>query len=107
MCFENFNGNYQAALEHLQAGLNILHEHGLSVLRVPRPDDHSIIEKDLLGLFARLDVQATTFLDTRELETHLAVDHTIAAEVDVPASFATLAEAKESLDCQLNWWVTP
>ncbi|RDW63689.1 hypothetical protein BP6252_11234 [Coleophoma cylindrospora] len=97
ICLENFRGNHEIALNHLRNGLKILHDWRLKegLLASERS-----IQEVIVCIFRRLDIQATTFLDSRkpELDITLAFGGPTQPYCYSTESFANLHEAKICLD---------
>lgn len=110
ICLETFQGDYQAALTHLNSGLRILgslmhpDRFTTSPASVTYFHDRAFVENVIAPLFVQLDLQASTYLNTRTVNYKL-----IAKDLDtivcppIPTAFTTLTEAQESLNNQLHW----
>ena len=110
ICLETFQGDYEAALTHLNSGLRILglflHQdrHPDLVSEMPTYHDRDFVEHKLAPLFAQLDLQASTYLNTRTVNYKLiANDLDAAVGPPVPETFTDLTEAQESLNSQLHF----
>ena len=102
ICLETFQGNHAAALAHLESGLNILeswlhdddeHQPVLSPDYVSRPTRH-FLEDELVPLFTRLDVQATTISTPRSLK---EVGQYCRKDPVMPTRFSSLSDAHNHL----------
>jgi Fungal specific transcription factor domain len=113
ICLETFQGNHQAALAHLESGLKILeswlhdddddedeHQPVLSSDFVSRPTKQ-FLEEELVPLFTRLDVQATTYLTSRSLKEVNPCSST--AEPIMPTRFTSLSDANNHLADLVHW----
>jgi len=97
ICLENFSGNYDRALAHLQSGLTILESWrkeelgSVSEIRV---------RENLTQVFRRLDLQATTFMNSRQplINATTFGDHLSENDGPSPTAFSNLQEAQEELD---------
>jgi len=94
ICLENAQGNYEAALNHLQSGLNMLEEwcNQSSSGMKAATDEQDI----LVQTFCKLDIQATTFLDNRPPRIH--VNSFNGSPFSIPPSFQTLEDARIALE---------
>ncbi|PMD12203.1 hypothetical protein NA56DRAFT_587606 [Hyaloscypha hepaticicola] len=107
ICLETFQGNHEAALAHLESGLKILgswlHEDGQPVISsdyVSRPT-RQFLEEELVPLFTRLDVQATTFLTSRSLRELSPRSST--TQPIMPTRFKSLGDANNHLADLVHW----
>jgi hypothetical protein len=107
ICLETFLGNHQAALAHLESGLKILgswlHDGDQPVLSsefVSRPT-RKFLEEELVPLFTRLDVQATTYLTSRSLREVHPYSSTEAPVM--PTHFTSLSDANNHLADLVHW----
>lgn len=110
ICLETFQGDYQAALTHLNSGLRILgslmHKDRYPSLpsEMPSYHDRGFVENTLAPLFVQLDLQASTYLNTRTVNYKLiAKDLDAVVGPPVPETFTNLTEAQESLNNQLHF----
>lgn len=110
ICLETFQGDYQAALTHLNSGLRILgslrHEDQYALSAESRTffHDRTFVENTITPLFIQLDLQASTYLNTRQVNYKLiAKDLGAVVGPPIPAAFTTLEEAQKSLNNQLHW----
>lgn len=62
ICLENLRGDYDAALLHLEKGLEVLKEWDVQEIDSGEVEARNVISR----VFQRLDMQATTFLDSRQ-----------------------------------------
>jgi Fungal specific transcription factor domain/Fungal Zn(2)-Cys(6) binuclear cluster domain len=109
ICLETFQGNHEAALAHLESGLKILAswlhdddqcEPVLNSNIVSRPT-RKFLEEELVPLFTRLDVQATTYLTSRSLK---EVHPCSSTETPVmPTRFTSLSDANNHLADLVHW----
>jgi len=110
ICLETFQGNHEAALIHLESGLKILaswlhddddgHQPVLSSDCVSRPT-RQFLEEELVPLFTRLDIQATTYLTSRSLREVKPCSST--AEPNMPTRFTSLSDANAHLADLVHW----
>ncbi|KAE9364759.1 hypothetical protein N431DRAFT_431560 [Stipitochalara longipes BDJ] len=109
ICLETFQGNHEAALAHLESGLKILeswlqdddeHQPVLSPDFVSRPT-RQFLEEELIPLFTRLDVQATTYLTSRSLNKLIPCSSTV--EPIMPVRFSSLSDANNHLADLVHW----
>ena len=112
ICLETFQGDYQAALTHLNSGLRILgsllHQdrHPTLPNEMSTYHDRQFVETTLAPLFIQLDLQASTYINTRPVNYELIADDLQAAVgPPVPGRFANLAEAQKSLNDQLHFMI--
>jgi hypothetical protein len=110
ICLETFQGDYQAALTHLNSGLRILgslmHKDRYPPLpsEMPCYHDPGFVENTLAPLFTQLDLQASTYLNTRTVNYHLiAKDLEAVVGPPVPETFTSLTQAQMSLNDQLHF----
>jgi hypothetical protein len=97
ICLENFSGNYDKALAHLQSGLSILENWRMEDLESA---SEIKVRENLTQVFRRLDMQATTFMDSRQPLINATTFGVHLSEKDspTPVSFPSLQEAQEELD---------
>ncbi|PMD37193.1 hypothetical protein L207DRAFT_635955 [Hyaloscypha variabilis F] len=109
ICLETFQGNHAAALAHLESGLNILeswlhddeeHQPVLSPDYISRPT-RRFLEEELIPLFTRLDVQATTIAPSRSLKELSPCCST--KEPIMPTRFTSLSDANNHLADLVHW----
>jgi len=106
-CFEGARGEYDAAMGHLQAGLGILQDWIAEQQR--RSLDSSCLESTedldcLTEVFARMDLQATIFDDSRLPYLSLASPDEMTGRIScVPSVFKKLSEAQVTLDKLQSW----
>jgi Fungal specific transcription factor domain len=107
ICLETFQGNHKAALVHLEGGLKLLgswlHTDGQPVLSsdsVSRPT-RQFLEEELVPLFTRLDVQATTYLTSRSLQE--LSPRSCTTEPIMPTRFESLTDANNHLADLVHW----
>jgi hypothetical protein len=110
ICLETFQGDYGAALTHLNSGLRILgsliHEDQYTTSPASRTSCHNraFVESAITPLFIQLDLQASTYLNTRQVNYKLiAKDVEAVVGPPIPTAFTTLEEAQKSLLSQLHW----
>ncbi|CZR56336.1 uncharacterized protein PAC_06224 [Phialocephala subalpina] len=131
ICFESLHGNHESAIAQMQVGIRLLEDfiasrrESLSVLDTtssidsavaespsfalhsPAPD---IIEDDLVQAFARLDMQANSFIDSRPIDYHLEMRYHGADCISrMPASFSSIPEARryyELVTRRLMHWIS-
>ncbi|MCJ1482603.1 hypothetical protein MMC06_002769 [Schaereria dolodes] len=102
ICFECFLGNHGSALDHLQSGLNILRNwratHTSSSMDNPfnHPRISPASEADLVQLFTRLNLQAASFIEPRNLPFQGQMEELTPSRT-VPNSFTSLNEARDCL----------
>ncbi|KAG0647585.1 Aspercryptin biosynthesis cluster-specific transcription regulator [Hyphodiscus hymeniophilus] len=108
ICLETFQGDYSAALTHLDSGLRILgslmHQdrHPALASDLPTYHDRGFVENTLAPLFTQLDLQASTYLNTRTVNYKLIAKDLDAAP-PIPEQFTSLTEAQECLNSQLHY----
>lgn len=97
ICLENFSGNYDKSLAHLQSGLSILENWRKKDLKSP---SEFRVRENLTQIFRRLDMQATTFMDSRQplINATTFGDHLSEDDTPTPTSFSSLQQAQEGLD---------
>jgi hypothetical protein len=103
ICLEIFQGNFEAALMHLDSGMKVLGSwlrdersfcRGMTVSRPSR----TFIESSLIPVFARLDIQASTDFGSRPLHCEIVLkDLDISKTPPMPAAFSSVTEASDSL----------
>ncbi|KAJ5807799.1 hypothetical protein N7474_009068 [Penicillium riverlandense] len=108
ICLEMLQGNRPAAVAHLRTGLRILSGLHVQFLKLdPRQGGiclelSSETEHNPLGqlaiVFARLDYEATMFGEQTPVLALIPVDN----KLSIPKAFASVAEAKQSLDLLAN-----
>ncbi|KAI1152465.1 hypothetical protein F4825DRAFT_461816 [Nemania diffusa] len=98
-CFENTQGNTEAASRHLSSGIAILarYKEGVSLIPDSRKPEHlDLLEQTL----TRLDLQASMFDDARPLLTQL--DSTVEFETLASSTFKTINDAQADLTRMQN-----
>jgi Fungal specific transcription factor domain/Fungal Zn(2)-Cys(6) binuclear cluster domain len=97
ICLENFSGNYDKALAHLQSGLSILENWRKEDLKSA---SEIKVRENLTQVFRRLDMQATTFMNSRQplINATTFSDHFSENDGPTLASFSSLQQAQEELD---------
>lgn len=97
VCLENFSGNYDRALAHLQSGLSILQNWRKEDLRSAF---EVRVRENITQVFRRLDLQATTFMNSRQpcLNATSVSDHIAEHNTAMSASFNSLHEARDELE---------
>ncbi|KAI0467761.1 hypothetical protein F4859DRAFT_224484 [Xylaria cf. heliscus] len=93
-CFENTQGNTEAAIRHLNSGIAILarqKEQGQAVPSNYRYEHLDLLEK----MLARFDLQASMFDDTRPPLTRMAP--VVGPETSAPDTFKTIDDAQADL----------
>lgn len=88
-CYENAVGDSDAALKHLESGLQVL-----------KGSNHTQIDRDIIHLFVRLDCQATLFDNTRSPSLNILSlpGFSGGQEPQEIMSFATISECQQHLD---------
>ncbi|MCJ1258184.1 hypothetical protein MMC24_006015 [Lignoscripta atroalba] len=107
-CLELLRGHYGTAMLHLHNGRNILYDF-LSQGRHVAPGNILIlpstsqsIECGLVEVFARLDIQSTSF-GSEAPQYHLLTEKSApSAEIRIPEFFASFLEARQNLDMLMN-----
>lgn len=96
ICLGNAQGDHEGALRHLQSGLSMLEEWRLQGKSV---DAGTRAQEVFAQMFCRLDIQATTFLDSRQPRLHTnAFSEVPAYLAGVPKSFENLHDAQIALE---------
>ncbi|KAL6898459.1 hypothetical protein GGI43DRAFT_407756 [Trichoderma evansii] len=96
VAFESARDDYKMALFHLQNGLKIIKD--WRTKEAKSFIDHQIRE-DISEIFRRLDMQATTFLDSRQPYLAATADvKTLDNNFGLPMSFSSLRNAQTSLE---------
>jgi len=97
ICLENFSGNYDRALAHLQSGLSILEKWRKEDLKSA---SEIRVRENLTQVFRRFDLQATTFMNSRQpmINATTFSDHLSENDAPSPTAFSSLQEAQEELD---------
>ena len=103
---ESFQKNHRAALFHLDWGIKIissfLNEHkGKLPLRSAKtpPPDELLLKETLIPVFARLDISASIYVDTRPVQfdqLYRPLNY-MPCILSIPEAFSSLQEADESL----------
>ena len=93
-CMEYMRGHYGVGNAHLSGGLQLLERRGAAPV-----SKHAVVDACLAEEFARLNVQSLTFGQRVWSGNSLA---TMGNEVIVPRTFASMAEARDSLLSLLN-----
>jgi hypothetical protein len=108
--FELFNDYPETAASQIYSGVRLIEEL-MAERQKPRPDRQPPkVEDDILQAFGRLEMQATSYSDPRDRETH--IHHRECGDVilnGMPLFFATLQEARTYLDLiirQAMHWVS-
>lgn len=104
ICLETFQGNHKSALTHLDSGLKVLQSwlrdeepNFCKEVMITRPS-RTFVESNLIPIFARLDIQASTHIVSRPLHCDLvwkSLD--ISESPTMPESFSTVYEASDCL----------
>ncbi|KAH7348599.1 hypothetical protein BKA65DRAFT_500924 [Rhexocercosporidium sp. MPI-PUGE-AT-0058] len=106
VCLETFQGNHNGAIAHLESGLKILGSMGFFK---PDLDTSTIViggnrsdQLNLIPLFCRLDMQASTYFPRRQLfyDSQLG-DQDYPVGPAVPKEFSSMDEANTSLQSQV------
>jgi hypothetical protein len=109
ICLESFQGDYAAALVHLNSGLRILgslRRESIDSSKTAMTNfcDRTVMEKALRPLFMNLDLQASTYLNTRPVNYDLVgVGIETLTAPSIPTAFINITEAQESLNNNLHW----
>lgn len=134
ICFESLHGSHDSAIAQMQIGIRLLEDFiegrrrtllapdiSSSVnsdiaqnsalpsfaLHSPAPD---VIEDDLVQAFARLDMQANSFIDSRPIDYHLEKrNHGADCVSHMPASFSNVHESRryyELIMRRLMHWIS-
>lgn len=134
ICFESLHGNHESAIAQMQIGIRLLEDFidsrrkslldqdvsnsanstGISTITLPSFALHSpapdLIEDDLLQAFARLDMQANSFIDSRPIDYHLEKrNHGTDCVSHMPASFSSVHEARRYYELvmrRLMHWIS-
>ncbi|KUJ17310.1 uncharacterized protein LY89DRAFT_584492 [Mollisia scopiformis] len=99
ICLENLRGNYDAALLHLEKGLEVLkHWHTQDVT-----SSEQEAREFITRAFQRLDMQATTFLDSRQPRFNISsLDQASTRITNKPLSFVDLHQARATLEALVS-----
>jgi Fungal specific transcription factor domain len=97
ICLENFCGSYDKALAHLQSGLTILASWRKDDLKSA---SEIRIREILTRVFRRLDLQTTTFMNSRPplINATTFGNHDSEHDAPMPTFFSSLQQAQEELD---------
>jgi hypothetical protein len=97
ICLENFSGNYDKALAHLHSGLTILETWRKEDLKSA---SEIRVRENLTQVFRRLDMQATTFMNSRQplINATTFGDNISENDTSMPTTFSSLQQAQEDLD---------
>ncbi len=96
ICLGNAQGDHEGALRHLQSGLSMLEEWRVQEKGV---EAGTRAQEVFTQMFCRLDIQATTFLDSRQPRLHTnAFNEVPAYATSAPKSFETLHDAQVALE---------
>ncbi|KAH6712259.1 hypothetical protein BKA61DRAFT_82540 [Leptodontidium sp. MPI-SDFR-AT-0119] len=106
VCLETFQGNHNGAMAHLESGLKILGSMGFLK---PDLDANTIAargkgsdQQNLIPLFCRLDMQASTYFPRRQLFYNSPFeDQDFPVGPMVPQEFSSMGEANTSLQSQV------
>jgi hypothetical protein len=106
-CFETFHGDHESAIAQIQSGLNLVEEWHKgnkntkgtdNLLGTTSPSPYTI-EDELMQALGRLDIQAMSFLDPRDQNTHERMRHYGQTSIDaMPTSFQGVKEARVYLE---------
>jgi hypothetical protein len=95
ICLENLRGDYDAALLHLEKGLEILKEWRTQEVTSDEREARDVITK----VFQRLDMQATTFLDSRKPRCNASqMDGALKRQENKPMVIVNLQQARTTLE---------
>jgi hypothetical protein len=99
--FETLQGNHVSRMQQLTSGLKILKEwqKGVIASRAPLCQGDKFIVKQLVPLFARLDLQGVSFEAGRR--PHLLLH--LRLKLGVPETFSEVEEARDWLDIMIYW----
>ncbi|KAL9116216.1 MAG: hypothetical protein Q9227_000587 [Pyrenula ochraceoflavens] len=108
LCLENFQHNSVVAIEHLQAGLNILEEWRRTKgtkLRHQFSESDEIIEDYLAPVFARIDLQVDTFIEEYNRRTLIIPANMPSQdrEPPVPARFLNMRQVRDCLEVTFRY----
>jgi hypothetical protein len=100
VCFETFNGNIDSAFNQITTGLGLI-EQAVENETLRRPSVDGIapytlpgVDEELIRAFARLDVQAGSFVKNRTIPGLSRKDFRLADLSSMPAHFRDMSEAK-------------
>lgn len=108
--FEVLQGNFGAALLHLEGGLKMLSTLDQSVNRKSTSElvDHSGRTSPLAKMFTRLDILASTYIGVRKVESFFAPTYKISTQQLSPHAlikselmFHTIGDARDALNTQI------
>jgi hypothetical protein len=100
VCFETFNGNVDSAFNQVTTGLGLIEDAvGKEALRCPygdgiAPDVLPGVDAELIRAFARLDVQAGSFVKNRTIPGLSRKDFRLADLSGMPTHFKDISETK-------------
>jgi hypothetical protein len=97
VCLENFRGNHDTALAHLQSGLKILQDWRTKEIESTSEID---VRESITRVFRRLDMQATAFMDSRQPHINATSVDEYAPESSNSASsyFKSLQQAQDEFE---------
>ncbi|CZT48667.1 uncharacterized protein RSE6_09399 [Rhynchosporium secalis] len=106
ICLEVFQGNHNSAIAHLDSGLKIMRSMGCSKphanAKFTSAHFNGAEQNDLMYLFCRLDIQASTYLPGRQTLYDLPTGgRPFLLAIRVPESFSSISEANISLHIQV------
>jgi hypothetical protein len=95
ICLGNAQGDHEGALRHLQNGLSMLEEWRLQ----EGGTKSTRVQETFAQVFCRLDIQATSFLDSRQPRLYSNSFNGVSAYGSIiPKSFASLSDAQVVLE---------
>lgn len=100
VCLELLRGDYNRALDHIEAGLKILARPSPAL--TSHSSDSQIVYDELLEMFSRLDIELSSFARTHKVLPSFTDPRTIM----IPSRFMDIGEARRSLTALMNYSLT-
>ena len=106
VCFETLQGNYESALTHMESGLR-MYRNWQAENSNPGPGvssgRHHTIDKEIVQIFSRLNLQVLMFPDTHLLGRDFYTAHVNPLIDPPPTTFSCVKEARDRLDNCMNY----
>ena len=109
ICFEALQSNYESALSHMQAGLQIFRDWQAEVSKPSAPgivgssQHQQSVDSEITKVFSRLNMQPLLFPDTHLFSMDFLKQDACPIVISVPNAFKTLQEARDCLDSCMSY----
>ncbi|KAJ5832916.1 hypothetical protein N7474_001227 [Penicillium riverlandense] len=100
VCLELLRGDYNRALDHIEAGLNILARP--EPVTTSHSGDSQIVYNELLEMFSRLNIELGSFSRAYKVLPSFSDPNTI----KIPTKFIDIRDARRSLTAVMNYCLT-